>query len=330
VLPLLALPVADARPPKPNKAVTNGRILLSTREDLVSVEPDGEGRRRVRPLSGVGASFSPDGRLMAFAGRNGDIFISRADGSRPHRITRARFPLGDRYPVFTPNGKRVVFERLDVSLAVEGEVHPDLYSIKTTGKRLKQLTATPQGERSAAISPDGRWIAYTRYDWRDPANPQREQIWLMRASGAEQRPLSLPGPPIPYQPGTSESGDGAEFSPSGRQVVFQCDIGGICIINRDGSDQRVLIGEPEDPTRAPYPPPGPRVGEGWPAFSPDGKRIAYAATISGERSPSAFELRVANADGTNVRTVLSNGYMEVEDWQRKPVAPPVSRRAKRR
>jgi len=98
-------------------------------------------------------TWTPDGARVAFGSPVAPLSWKAADG------TGAVESLGERefqFPqAFTPDGKTVVF-----SVFTEG-ANVDLGLLSLDGERTSTtLLDTPFNERNAALSPDGRWIAY--------------------------------------------------------------------------------------------------------------------------------------------------------------------------
>jgi Tol biopolymer transport system component len=146
--------------------------------------------------------LSPDGRQIVFSinevGKS-DLWVY--DIPR-NTLTRLTFEGNNTYPIWTPDGKRVVYrslkkgmpdgnlfwrpadgsgseERLTTSdnqhtalsftpdgkILVYAEYNPitkwDLWTLPLEGERKRQLILqTPFNERTACLSPDGRWLAY--------------------------------------------------------------------------------------------------------------------------------------------------------------------------
>jgi dipeptidyl aminopeptidase/acylaminoacyl peptidase len=120
---------------------------------------------------------------------------------------------------------------------------------------------------SPAISPDGRFVAYTlrETDWKD--NAYETQVWLVATQGGEPRQITR---------GDRSSGSPA-WSPDGRWLAF--------VSERDGKRQIYRI----DPTGGEAEPLT-KVDEGVASFawSPDGASIAFTST---DPKPEALEQR---------------------------------------
>ena len=144
VLALLALAVpasASATFPGPD-----GRIVFEG-------DPD-HGSASLFTVSGLGGSVNPfiaastaqtdpaysaDGRWVAFAEAR-DIWIARSDGKgKPIHVTKEA--ANDSEPVFSPDGKRVVY------LDLNGP-EPELFSVAIDGSDRKQLTSGGGSERT--------------------------------------------------------------------------------------------------------------------------------------------------------------------------------------
>ena len=104
--------------------------------------------------------ISPDGTTLATrtAGRIEELCLATSDGQRFRRLTHDEFR--NRAPVFTADGKRLVFYSNR-----EGDY--GAYSVATDGSGLARLT--PKGSPFylyPAISPDGRFLAAASFDAR--------------------------------------------------------------------------------------------------------------------------------------------------------------------
>jgi dipeptidyl aminopeptidase/acylaminoacyl peptidase len=116
------------------------------------------------------------------------VFVVPADGGTPRQLTSGDFnhsgPLS-----WTPGGEAILFttNRDEGWQLAPGE--SDIYSISLADGALTQLTSRDGGERSPAMSPNGRYIAYT-YNANRKVSYQNEVLHVMAADGSEDTPLT--------------------------------------------------------------------------------------------------------------------------------------------
>ena len=200
--------------------------------------------------------------FMSTRSGNGEIHLMNPDGKRVRRLTR--HPAYDAVPAWSPDGQKIAF----VSFRDEPR---DIYVMNPDGTNLINLTQSPEDwESHPSWSPDGKRIVFSTGD-----------IWVMGADGENQRNLT-----------NHHAGDiNPEWSPGGKQIAFSSDRDrawefegwdnrDIYVISTDGTN---LINLTNHPAR-----------DRSPAWSPDGKRIAFSSNRDGNT-----EVYVMNTDGTN-------------------------------
>ena len=101
--------------------------------------------------------FSPDGKRLAFSmnsGKGSDIWVKDLDRDTPSRLSF--LPGFNNYPVWTPDGKSIVFRSTNPNA-------PGLYGIRSDGSgEAKRLTEGKPLEVPFSFSPDGKRLAYNQ------------------------------------------------------------------------------------------------------------------------------------------------------------------------
>ncbi len=249
---------------------------------------------------------SPDGKLVAFSvsvtdlaanGRRSDIYVASVDGSFVRRMTSDA--ANDTQPRWSRDGKGIYF------VSARGG-SPQVWRLPIDGGEAKQVTRLPLGVDALRVAPDGRFLTFslavfpgkspeeTRrllderakakstgvvYDrlfirhwdtWEDgtrnhlfiyplPAGPARDLMPAMDADcpsrpfgGAEEYGVSLDGQDIVFA-----------AKDAGREEAWSTNYD-LYLVRAGGPDApRKLTGNPAWDTQ--------------PAFSPDGKTLAYLA-----------------------------------------------------
>jgi Tol biopolymer transport system component len=282
-------------------------------------------------------AWSPDDRRLAFVGtREGspDIWTIAANGTGPTQLTSG--PDEDYVPSWSPDGSEILFlKRTDTGedpgvfavspgtrrlrlLPAAGDtpswsrdgtiltsVHlggiSDLHIARVDGSGRAALTTTQDAETSSSWSPDGRRVAYSLQD------SQRDDIQLIGADGKGRRRFA-PNPAPDFDP---------DWSPDGRRIAYTSYRGKNRIPVGFTRDTEIVVaglgGGQVNVSRHPD-------DDAEPAWSPDGRRIAFARFPPGTvRFPhgdrSGGDIWVMNSDGTGQRRLTRNrGNDESPSW----------------
>jgi len=204
----------------------NGQIAFTRRVHTISqvftVRPDGSRLRQVThgpPAGEHGLSWSPNGRgLLYTLGRtNGRdrIVKSRADGSGAAVVSPAcsALCLGDANPVYSPDGKRIAFERAFGPVVNENAARIAIFTMHADGSHLTQLTqkgtATSTEDGQPQWSPDGATIAFVRTN--TTARPKNKgAIEIMDITGSNIRRIT------PFRIDATDP----HWSPNSKRLLF--------------------------------------------------------------------------------------------------------------
>lgn len=164
-------------------------IAFTYLSDIYTVSVKGGTALRLTSGSGIEYKpvWSPDSKTIAYASdENGnfDIYKISAQGGMPVRLT---FHSGNEKPnSFTPDGTQVLFsasiQDLKASASFPRSYLSELYSVPTSGGRIKQVLSTPAEE--AKYSKDGSKIIY-----QDAKGP--ENIWRKHHQSAVTKDLRM-------------------------------------------------------------------------------------------------------------------------------------------
>ena len=155
---IVVLGLVAAAPGAASFAGADGRVVLSSGRDLLTVLPDGSALQPLTATPGVEeaqASWSPDGSRVAFrvgtAGTSDvlQVAVMNADGSGRTVLTG-----GDHHssqPGWSPDGRQIVFRQQRPGDDLSG----DIWIMGADGSSPHPLLALPGDERYPSLSPDG-------------------------------------------------------------------------------------------------------------------------------------------------------------------------------
>ncbi|MGH8129500.1 MAG: TolB family protein [Steroidobacteraceae bacterium] len=206
--------------------------------------------------------------------------MARLDGSELRQLTSG--PGADATPIWSPDGTRVVF-------ASDRGGNEDVWIVRADGTDLRNLTNHPASDSHPSWSPDGRLIVFcsTRGDG------ENDDIYVIDTDATKLRRLTDNGLNWDTFP---------SFSPDGRTILFRRLLlermsegtlanSEVMVMNIDGTGVVNL-------TRHPW-------FDGWPSWSPDGRRIAFSSNRS-----DAYQIYIMNADGSGLTRVVDSPYTD--------------------
>jgi Tol biopolymer transport system component len=307
----------------------NGRIAFvrgtqanQPEGEIYVMDPDGDRQVRLTTNSWFDGlpSFSPDGDKIAFTSRStstggvDEIWAvapvdvdANGEGDNLTQITgNPPDPVHNFQSAFSPDGKKMAF----VS-ARDG--NNEIYVMNPDGTQTR-LTNNTIVDSRPVFSPDGQRIAFSRRDGptgTDP-NTRADDIYVMNADGT--------GTPIRLTSGRA-SDTHANFAPDGGRIAFTS--------NRDG-DFEIYTMDAADPdgdgngenltkitdnstvlvNNANVP-----VTDEFPAFSPDGRKLAFSSNRDGNFE--IYTMEAAPEDPTDNKPVRLTNTPEPDskpDW----------------
>jgi Tol biopolymer transport system component len=228
-------------------------LVFAARGDIYSVNEDGSGIVRLTTDSAddFSPSWSADGTVIAFrSDRTGTdaIFLMNADGSNVRQWKLPGHPEG---LVWAPNGRKIAYSG---GARDDENTNGDIWVINADGTGYVRVSGRPgYTNEFPSWSPDSRRIAYAS---TQAVRADDHSLWIVNADGSRRRRLS-------------PAGRHSSWNPNGHGIVFA----------RAGADgrRRLWLVSPNGKRRHRLS----AVVAEFPAWSPDGRRIAYAAVSGG-------------------------------------------------
>jgi TolB protein len=171
----------------------------------------------------------------------------------------------------------------------------DIFSMNPDGTGVRRLTTNPEGDRQPDWSPDATAIAYTI---DKPAATKNFEVARMTARGSAHRRLTTTA--------TDQASSQPSWLPGGRGILFRRSgptsrIGSLWQMGPLGENPLLRFSTPAPPL--------------YPSFSPDGRRVLYAAILSpaGDTDRGIF---TQDADGSGATALFDvpGAYDSAPAW----------------
>ena len=228
------------------------------------------------PNSTVAAATEADGSstttLSADKDRPVGLYMMDPDGSNVKLVV-----AGDAFnPAWSPDGKKIVYQSGGVS---DYDKKTEIHVVNADGTGDITLTDDPAFDTDPDWSADGSRIVFVR----EKNDGKGSRVWVMKADGSGETQIPPGSKEDDWQPSWARNGD--RIAVSRRIQTPGRNTNRIVVMNPDGTGVTDL--------NAP---------DGFePAWSPDGKRIAYMKMLNDLKSV----IHVMNADGTGNAAVTT-------------------------
>jgi dipeptidyl aminopeptidase/acylaminoacyl peptidase len=134
-----------------------------------------------------GVGFLDDGRMHIFT-------VPASGGAQPRQLTQGDRDYGGGpdfvgHLSWTPDSREIVFSTFDPEQWEYPWRDSDVYAIDAATGAMRQLTTRKGADFHPLVSPDGRWVAYSGYDWSDDSYVNT-QLYVVRIDGRNPHSIS--------------------------------------------------------------------------------------------------------------------------------------------
>ncbi len=215
----------------------------------------------------------------------------RTAGPAPRVVPFTSFPGNECCSTFSPDGNQIAF----VWDGGKGN-NADIYVKLIDAESPMQLTTNPAADTTPVWSPDGRQIAFVR------TGKNEQGIFTVAALGGAERMLYSP------PAGGADITSDLAWSPDGNWLAF-AERGspkepyGIFLLSRDSLEKTRLT----SPTAGSY-------GDYSPAFSPDGKSLAFRRSLIGKYYTQVYSVPITGGEPKRLTNDTNTLYPSGLAW----------------
>ncbi len=271
---------------------SDDRLVYVASDGIHVAAADGSDDRRLpvdKPKDLLEVAPSPDGSRIAFIGGRmpAELWVVDADGSNARKLTAEKgFSKSAHSPSWSPDSKRIAY--------VFGDMfEKDVWTVNADGSDAKNLTSSATYVSTPRWSPDGSRIVFAQQDAikEDSATTfALEDLWTIGADGSDKKRITETPDRKETDPRWSPDGSkllvtGVEVKERKENAIF-LDSEEVWVMDADGSGATNLSRNAKGEDH-------------WASWSPDGRRIAFAARKDG--GPCSVYLM--DADGSNAKAL---------------------------
>jgi len=233
---------------------------------LVAIAACGAGRASAVAVDGEIAY------LHVLPNGSGDLFVMNSDGTAKANLTRSSADEQD--PAWSPTGLRLAYQRIVTGGRRVYVLNPDTGSAR-------QVSTGPFSDRFPAWSPNGRRIVYRSlktFPKPSTGSLGSADLWVISSRGGARTNITQTAGDVDTDPSWGRLEDGTT------KVVFASNTNGnfdLYAVDPDGQNRIQLTDDPAD--------------DRYPAWSPDGKSIAFVSTRDGNEE--IYVMDVSQASG---------------------------------
>jgi TolB protein len=179
------------------------------------MDADGNGVTRLTSSSGdTNPSWSFDGSKILFCSNRDhpgtnqfSVYVMNSDGTSPQQLTSDAFDCPAGPPVWSPDGKKIAFTRLD-------EGRDQIFLMNPDGSDVTNISDSSDVDGEPVWSPHGQKLLFSRFV------PLGQQDVYVMSSGGKHAHAVSPSPGF-------DRGD--SWSPDGKKILFDSDRDGLGI-----------------------------------------------------------------------------------------------------
>ena len=233
-------------------------------------------------------------KILFFSSRTGnhEIYMMNDDGSNIQRLTDN--PLADKRARWSPDGKKIVFERGLAPKDLLADRKSDIFLMDADGRNERQITDAPENYERPSWNPDGTRIVSSVYLWRGGHDIAVNIVLIdLQTGNVKQLTKNLLG-------GLSDTPD---WSPDGRRIVFEHS-------DEFGRNIWTMTADGKHNKRRSPPSPDILLLRYVPRWSPDGVHILYPEAMY-NRLPGKLDL-------VGMRLIIQNVLAGTRDIHELP------------